>query len=1164
MQNSFAKKIFAVGSAAAIALSAFAPFAAQAAVHAAGTNVSSPDGTVSMIMPDGTRRPYTSAGAFLSYGFNSWSQVVTASAEDLALPVGSFIPPQDGSIICSDRGADKGTCYQISGGMKFGFTSAAVFTGLGFSFANSMPGDVSWMPAGSFLINSATMAHLPGTLVNNNGTVQLVGGSGLLGIPDLATFNSWGYSFSKVVPANTADKAMSQTGVMTARTAGMLSPSWTANPTAPVISGSVSAALATDSPAASSLVQGSLATIAKFTFNGSGTVTSVTMRRTGVSEDTTLRNVYLYDGATRLTDAASVGGMSSINFTNASGLFNASGMKTISVVAEISSSATNGQTVGIQLTGFAVANGTPAAVAYQAATHTITSATLAAIDFGTVTPSGSSFDPAKDVEVFKSTVSIGTRDVTLSRMAIRQIGSVNNTDLNNFRLLIDGTQVAQVQNLTADGYAYFSFAPTVVKSGNRNVRVLADVIAGSSRTFQFQVRNKVDVDFTDSQFGAIIAPTYASGNFPAGSASSNSINGGSLTFQKTVDSASGDVIKDSSGVKLAKYTVTAYGEPVKIETLTVAATSSDASVGNLRNGKVLINGAQYGSTANLVKISSGGTAYTLNYTVQPGTPVTLEVVADMFDNDGTNDISANDTVYARILAGSSNAQKMVSLGYINAPAALVDGNSVTVVTGSVSMGKQTSYANQTTPLPQTAYKFAAFNLVGATSEDVNVDTITVAVAAVSGSTFDYADLTDVMVKVNGQMFGTVKSTLSSGSNTFSGNFKLAKNANVSVEVFASLVSGATNTDSGRATVTVSGTTDQSGVAVTTGGITGQTIAVGSGTISTSFSGGNSINPSIVAAAAGATQTVGVFKLTTTNEAFTITEVTATSSALTTVSEVRLLDCGTTGTSCQATALSSRPAGTSVTFSGLSYQIPANSDKYLGFQVVFAGVGTGMGTTSENVAITFSTFKANNSSGVQSTNAVNLATNAVYAYKAVPTIAPNTTGWASTLNGGNQTLAKVNVSSGSGTIEWNKIVFSISKSVNPVLATSTFEVYDVTGGSSNKVLGTISGGVGLTATGTVSAATVSFAPTSIQQVAGTRTYELRGDISGTFATGDNVSTRIANPISSFAASTAAASVSASASFVWSDVSAQSHSASTSDWTGDYLVSGLPTASQTLSK
>src|ERR1700681_4659982 len=102
MQNSVAKKLFAVGSAIAMTVAFAAPLAVHAAAHAAGTNVLSSDGTVWMIMPDGPRRANTPAGAFLTYGFNSFSQVVPANADDLALTPGSFIPPQDGSIVCSD------------------------------------------------------------------------------------------------------------------------------------------------------------------------------------------------------------------------------------------------------------------------------------------------------------------------------------------------------------------------------------------------------------------------------------------------------------------------------------------------------------------------------------------------------------------------------------------------------------------------------------------------------------------------------------------------------------------------------------------------------------------------------------------------------------------------------------------------------------------------------------------------------------------------------------------------------------------------------------------------------------------------------------------------------------------------------------------------------
>ncbi len=289
MQNSFSKKVLAVGAAVAMTLLTVAPFGALAdSPHAVGTNVVDSSGTVYMINASGQRQPYTSAGAFTSYGFNSFASVVPASSADLALPVGSFIPPQDGTIFCatSTKGSDvAGECSLITGGMKAAFTSAAVFTGLGFSFSHAQYGDSSFLTK-TANITSASSAHLPGVLINKSGTVYLVGANGLLGIPDLATFNSWGYSFANVVPANAADMSMTMTGVMAMRQPGQLSPTATTGSTGStgtgtgtVTSGNVSVSLSSDTPAAGTLVSSSTgpgqtsADLANFTFSGSGTVT---------------------------------------------------------------------------------------------------------------------------------------------------------------------------------------------------------------------------------------------------------------------------------------------------------------------------------------------------------------------------------------------------------------------------------------------------------------------------------------------------------------------------------------------------------------------------------------------------------------------------------------------------------------------------------------------------------------------------------------------------------------------------------------------------------------------------------------------------------------------------------------------------------------------------
>lgn len=192
-------------------------------VHFVGTNILTTDGTISMITADGTRRPYTSAGAFLSYGFNSFATVVKADTADIALPQGSFIPPRDGKIVCADKGTDKGTCYLITNGKKAAFTSATIFKTLGFSFANSLVGDVSFLSS-TPLINSDTAQHLPGTLINKGGVIYLVGNSGLLGIPSMDVLNSWGYSLSDVVKANTADSSLTQSGLVSSHVSGQLSP----------------------------------------------------------------------------------------------------------------------------------------------------------------------------------------------------------------------------------------------------------------------------------------------------------------------------------------------------------------------------------------------------------------------------------------------------------------------------------------------------------------------------------------------------------------------------------------------------------------------------------------------------------------------------------------------------------------------------------------------------------------------------------------------------------------------------------------------------------------------------------------------------------------------------------------------------------------------------
>ncbi len=182
--------------------------------HPEDTHVSTSDGTVWRIV-FGMRVPYTSAGAFLSYGYNTWDKVVPANSADLALPAStdsypsetSYIPPRDGSLI-----NDNGTIYIVSDWHRRGFTSAQVFLGLGYSFSNAIPGDTSFLTTYT-PISSSRREHAPGTVVNDNGTLCFLQSpfraedkiSGRQCFTSMADFYGWGFKLNEVIPANSYD-----------------------------------------------------------------------------------------------------------------------------------------------------------------------------------------------------------------------------------------------------------------------------------------------------------------------------------------------------------------------------------------------------------------------------------------------------------------------------------------------------------------------------------------------------------------------------------------------------------------------------------------------------------------------------------------------------------------------------------------------------------------------------------------------------------------------------------------------------------------------------------------------------------------------------------------------------------------------------------------------
>jgi hypothetical protein len=166
-------------------------------------------GTYWLIKTDNKRHGVTNPGMLYSYGF-AFSDAKPATAQDMALPEGDLLLPGDGALV---KSPEDPTVWLISLGQKHGFTSAAVFSGLGFSFGNVLvvtAPELGRQGEGD-IISDPNSAHLPGLDINDRGTVYWVSfDRQKQGYPSLDVYNSWHIDndFSKVVPANAADMAL--------------------------------------------------------------------------------------------------------------------------------------------------------------------------------------------------------------------------------------------------------------------------------------------------------------------------------------------------------------------------------------------------------------------------------------------------------------------------------------------------------------------------------------------------------------------------------------------------------------------------------------------------------------------------------------------------------------------------------------------------------------------------------------------------------------------------------------------------------------------------------------------------------------------------------------------------------------------------------------------
>lgn len=625
--------------------------------------------------------------------------------------------------------------------------------------------------------------------------------------------------------------------------------------TTPQGTGPLSVSLATDNPAAGNLIQGqATADLAHYEFTGTGTLTQLTLHRTGISDNSVFPNVYLYNGNTRLTDSASVNSSGQIIFNGLNIAVN--GSLDLSVKADIVGGTTTESTVQVTLTSYMVSGGAAAtSVSLAGNLFYVNSGTgiLSTVTVGTNTVAVQSISAGtQQLALWSAPINVSLHPVWLKSASFDVIGSAPSNALANVGLFANGVQVATSTGINSMGYLTFdlSAAPFSMTTGSTTLEVRADVVNGSSRNIQVSLQHASDLMVTDSQVGVNIAITnLSSTTFSINQGGLITIQQGSLVAQSdpTFNSQT-NVTGGASNVTIASYKLTSYGEDVKVNTVYVTPTISGSpaacsalSSGNvgLENVTLYYNGSAIGSSQPGT-VSSGCTFNQLtftpgsNLTISGGTTGTFQVHADLINGSGTPQYSSG-TIGATIVVQQYQG---ITSGQVNtSPLTLSGSNTQTIATGSLSIAQNANFLSQTVNPNSSAVQIGSFTLQNqSTSEGVDVNSLNVGLYTNSGlgtvlTSGSPVPITDISTLTLTGITGTVTPVgQPTGSNVFSTNFTIPAGGSVTVGVVANV--GSTNGASFVTALQPVAVGHSSRVTITSANTAGQTITLGVGALST--------------------------------------------------------------------------------------------------------------------------------------------------------------------------------------------------------------------------------------------------------------------------------------------------------------------------------------------
>lgn len=603
-----------------------------------------------------------------------------------------------------------------------------------------------------------------------------------------------------------------------------------------VVTGAVSVALASDTPAAASVANGAAdVVLSKLVFTGTGTVTGIKVKRTGLSSDARLTAVKLFDGTTQVGNSQTLNSLHKAIFTGLN--IAVSGSKTLILAGDIVAAGGAGEILrlGLEAAGdVTLSGGTSPSGTFpiEGNGQTITSVTI-----GTATLAQGPQHPTSDVQVdadakdYRFTqlrITAGSvEDLVVKQIVAIKSGTASDSDVKDVKLVNDstGTTLGTVAALAAGGKATFDNLNVTIKKGEFvDLSVKATMTgSGSSRTIGFELHDGTSylIRVVGSQFSFGITPTPAvpvAGGFCAtagvgasgiivggvgtGACTTQTVKLGTMDVNRAPSSPSaGNVPLGGTSVPLAAFDFNVTGEPIRVTNMNLAVTVTTAVITEVTNVGF------YDASGSLVAgpkdpVTSGASlSYTDSFVLRPGI-TTLWVKGNL-----STSMSAGDIVSVSLLGPSTN---MTLRGDQSNKS--ITARTVAAVAGNNQTIQGPAFVAVTTALPKLGnivrnvqdFAFAVVDLdVSGTGEDVKVSDLTITDTQTGGAVTDLinlemwgdpdnSDANDVV-----QLLQTTNSTSVGGATlqfTFSTPLRVAKGKSPSrIYVKADVLSTATLT-----------------------------------------------------------------------------------------------------------------------------------------------------------------------------------------------------------------------------------------------------------------------------------------------------------------------------------------------------------------------------------